>query len=328
MEPLTLAKRSEPLREFQARARAAARALGAEKPGGFTRADLRERLPGASASQVREWMRGQDGSNHSKSAAALQRIMDGRARGSKPGMLRKLDNNLWALDVAPQEGLGDGPTVIAEVDAAAYSLGGLFYFSDMVSVIGRLGQERLVGKVLADSRRYRQGLPRAGERMLWRLTEVHRTKVPVPVPGRWLMLDLRLTTARSLPQHKLTLVFDQRIARIGAGVKEARLSAGWDVETLASGPAGAALASALTGSSLTLDVGGQRLAVSAWWSALIQRIGRQAALCEAWSRLESSEAPEIARVLDVAFWDCLGRATSTIPAALSRGAVMTARPER
>ncbi len=317
----------EPSREFKARAAAAARALGVEKPLGFTTADLRARLPDATPDEVRNWLVGQDGTDWgSKRRKAFKAALEGRGRGSEPGMLQKVEDDLWLVKGEPENG-GEGVQVTGEVDGAARAMGGIFEFGEMVDAIGRRGQERLVTRVLGDSPRYRQGLPFTGEKRLWRLTD--KLRAHVPVPGRWIALDLRLTTARALPAHRLAPVIDQRVVRIGAALTEVRLSAGSNAAEMVEGPVGASLAKALGASPVFQDDGeGERRTIREWWTTLVAREGRMVALAEAWRLLDSAEAPRLVLALDVAFWDRVGAATKTDPAALSRGAVTPAKRNR
>jgi hypothetical protein len=314
-------RRQVPVREFKGVVGQVARSLAKSHPDGFGYTDIAQRL-------------GRDFGVPGPSERRLRRSLAGLCAA---GVLARKGRGCFIA--GPQMGgddaIGMATQIAQQLQEAFANAGGIMPISEVLSELGRQddAKARLVRKVLSQSPLYFSGLPLDGCRTHWLLIDSERKKVPLP--GRWLMLDLQLTLARmgnakASWQWGLEGGLAALRARIGRGLKDARELMGLRPDDMVGDPATAAalewcLQNAQDVSGPVDDFGGgARASVAQWWQQGVQLHGRVQALSEAWQLLESDLWQEqcLVHVLDVRFWRAVGKLTGLDPAILSRGALV------
>ena len=312
------APKRQPHREFKSDVLRAVRWLVGMRPEGFGHADLAARL------------------GNTADRAMQRRVRNSLNRLCQTEILRREGRGLFVAGDAfeDRDAVSASAALMEEIYGHFYRAGGVLPIGELLSELSREDDEkaRLVRKALKESDRYETGIPIDAYRTHWLLCSQDRRDVPLP--GRWLGLDLRMTVAAAgggRVSHTWGLLgdLDAFQTRICSGLRDARAIAGLSVEDVISDPA------ILTSFDWCLrtidpalrlhDVTGTQ-PIAQFWASLSAELGERFALARVWEMLETNEVPQLVQALDVRFWVSMGALTRLDPAWLSRGAILGSSP--
>ena len=302
--------RVESLAEFKSTALAALTDVISARPSqGFSFLDLAavlgpDFLPGGSRERnLRSWIAGQ----------------------IKTGLIMKVERGGFIAPGLVEDRNQKNVDLIASVHSAAFQLGAIFKFGEMLEEVSveYPGCERVLAQVLSASPRYQHGINIKGWQSHWWARDSYRNAIPVP--GRLLLIDLQLTASgvkNSGPiEWGMVPLLHTRQARIGLGLKEARMMMRADFELTSVATVAAALEDAILSSVTVIHSRGETRQLSKWWRQEVERLGRPEAILHAWAQLE--DATELGRAMmsisTVRFWGAVAKATGLDAASLSRG---------
>ena len=315
----TNARQDLPVSEFKALTLERVKTLLESKPEGF-------RFPELAAIMGPLYQRG------APLARRLQTCLDGMCKGDvlkRSGGWYVTGSNLY-LDGA----LGVRTGLVSELHRVFYKSGGIMRMSEILFELDREDdfEARLVRKVLVESPLYFTGLPFDGYRTVWLVVESERVKVPLP--GRWLLLDLQMTVAQmETPRRSSSWGLEASLAaykaRISRCLRDTReLLSMSELEVVAGSGIGDALEWCLANANDTYmrtspEQASEQVRVVDWWDSLLEAVGRPDALAYAWALIESddSSAHNLLHALNVGFWETVGATTNVDAAWLSRGAL-------
>jgi hypothetical protein len=303
---------------FKATLDSAALKLAQDKPTGFTVADVAAEI---GCSEITVEMR----------KSIRQRLKTLCKHGNLFSPNRGLYLASGTTSAAVQ--IACDPILLDDLRRAFFEAGGFMLMPDILTALGfdDPGAEKRVRTVMCASPLFDRFTPLKGMRRHWRLSDSER--VTVPVPGRWMMVDLQLTAFRAgggrIPwAWGLNGDLEAYRVRVGNALRDARklwrLSPESIVEdSVISGALDACFSRATD--LPYLDPGIPEVSdykVAEWWEDCKAGMGMADALAEAWRMLEGDGGhPYLLDALDTASWVAIGARTKLDPAWLSRGAV-------
>lgn len=307
---------------FKARVRGAAEGLCLKAPDGWMIDALGEAL---------------DPENYGPGASGRQALRRALEHLTKSGVLSRKAEGSYA----------GGPNIGAVVTHGApertrqdllkvmHDLGGVARRKDLVAALGGDGLDAsLVDRVLRDSPDFVASSWNLGGQEgyggVWMLAEPQRQLLPLP--GRWLSLELRMvmaamgreTSGGVLPER------ERRINAVLAGVREARLIMRYGIDDLVSAPALAgSLSQAFENArGITLPDsahGGRLVTVANLWGRLQGDRGESGALVWMWEAMEAGgDYRDLVLAFSADVWRAFAAMGGLNPAMLSRGALTPA----